>query len=178
VVIGAGGVGLNSIQGAAIAGARRIVAVDVNQTKLETARRFGATDVLDGRDDDAVARVRCLTDGRGADYVFVTVGAAAAVRQAFELASPSGAIVLVGMPPSGVTVELDPGTLAAQNQRILGSKMGGARIETDIPYLVALYQAGRLKLDELISSRFPLAAINEAIAEVKQGEVLRNVIVM
>ncbi len=178
VVIGAGGVGLNSIQGAALAGARRIVALDVNEGKLEAALRFGASDALDGRAADVVERVRALTGGRGADYVFVTVGARAALQQAFDLASPSGAIVLVGMPPTGVTVELEPGRLADRNQRLLGSKMGGARILADIPKLVSLYRAGRLELDGLISNRYPLDAINEAIAEAKRGEVLRNVILM
>lgn len=177
VVIGAGGVGLNSIQGAAIRGAKTIVAIDIAESKLEAARRFGATHAIDGRSDDLPGRVRALTGGRGADYVFVTVGAKAAIQQAFPLTARGGAVVLVGMPPDGVTTDMDPGALASDNQRILGSKMGTARIQVDIPYLVSLYRQGRLKLDELISGRYPLAEINEAIASVKRGEALRNVIV-
>ena len=177
VVIGAGGVGLNSVQGAAVGGASTIIAVDIVASKLEAAKRFGATHGIDGRTADLVDQVRALTGGRGADYVFVTVGAKAAFDQAFGLASPAGAIVLVGMPETGVMTEMDPGTVAALNQRILGSKMGSSRIQVDIPYLVSLYRQGRLKLDELITGRYPLEEINEAIASVKSGEALRNVIV-
>ena len=177
VVIGAGGVGLNSIQGAALSGARTIIAVDLVPGKLEAARRFGATHALPATGADLAEEVRSITGGRGADHVFVTVGAKAAFQQAFGLAARSGAIVLVGMPASGVTVEIEPGGIAADNQRILGSKMGGSVIRRDIPQLVSLYRQGRLKLDELISGRFSLGQINEAIASTKSGEALRNVIV-
>ena len=93
------------------------------------------------------------------------------------MAARSGTIVLVGMPASGVTVAVDPGDIAHNNLRVLGSKMGGAHIQADIPKLVMLYQEGRLKLDELISGRYPLAKINEAIASARSGAALRNVIV-
>jgi Zn-dependent alcohol dehydrogenase len=178
VVIGAGGVGLNTIQGAAISGARTVIALDVVDGKLEAARRFGATHALRADSPDLRDEVRRLTDGRGADYVFVSVGAKAAIAQSFGLAARSGAIVLVGIPASDVMVEVDPGTIASDNQRILGSKMGGAHIQADIPNLVALYRQGRLKLDELVSARYPLERINEAIADVKRGSALRNVILL
>lgn len=177
VVIGAGGVGMNSIQGAAIAGAATVIAIDIVAAKLEAAKRFGATHAVDGRAADLVDRVRGLTGGRGADYVFVTVGAKAAFDQAFSLAAPAGAIVLVGMPETGVMTEMDPGTVASLSQRVLGSKMGSSRIQVDIPDLVSLYRQGRLKLDELISGRYRLDEINDAIAAVKRGDALRNVIV-
>ena len=176
VVIGAGGVGLNTVQGAVLAGARVVVALDIVPAKLEAARRFGATHVLPADDRAVVEEVRSITGGRGADHVFVTVGAKPAFSQAFAMAARSGGIVLVGMPASGVTVELDPGAIASDNQRILGSKMGGALIHRDIPQLVGFYRQGRLKLDELISGRFPLDRINEAIASAKSGEAVRNVI--
>jgi len=176
VVIGAGGVGLNSVQGAAISGARMVIALDVVESKLEAARRFGATHAVNAGAADAAEQVRRLTGGRGADYVFVTVGAKAAIPQAFAMAARSGTIVLVGMPASGVTVAVDPGDIAHNNWRVLGSKMGGARIQADIPRLVTLYREGRLKLDELISGRYPLAQINEAIASSRSGAALRNVI--
>ncbi|ANK80512.1 MAG: zinc-binding dehydrogenase [Rhizobiales bacterium NRL2] len=176
-VIGAGGVGLNSIQGAALSGASVIFAADLSDAKLETARAFGATHAVNPQAEDLIAAVRAATGGRGVDYVFVTVGVRVAVEQALQMAAPGGAVVLVGMPPSGVTVDLDPGALAGLNQRILGSKMGGARIQADIPFLVELYRQGRLKLDELISGRFPLERINEAMDQVRRGEALRNVIV-
>jgi Zn-dependent alcohol dehydrogenase len=94
------------------------------------------------------------------------------------MASRSGTVVLVGIPPSGVTVEIDPGGLAADNQRILGSKMGGSRIQDDVPRLIELYEKGVLKLDELISGRYPLDRVNDAIASTKHGEALRNVLVL
>jgi Zn-dependent alcohol dehydrogenase len=175
VVIGAGGVGLNAVQGAAISGARMVIALDVVEAKLEAARRFGATHAVNAGAPDAVEQVRRLT-GRGADYVFVTVGAKAAIPQALAMAARSGTIVLVGMPASGVTVAVDPGDIAHNNLRVLGSKMGGAHIQADIPKLVVLYQEGRLKLDELISGRYPLAKINDAIASARSGAALRNVI--
>jgi len=175
-IIGAGGVGLNAVQGAAISGARMVIALDVVEGKLEAARRFGATHTVNAGANDAVEQVRRLT-GRGADCVFVTVGAKAAIPQAFGMAARSGTIVLVGMPASGVTVAVDPGDIAHNNLRVLGSKMGGAHIQADIPKLVMLYQEGRLKLDELISGRYPLARINDAIASARSGAALRNVIV-
>jgi S-(hydroxymethyl)glutathione dehydrogenase / alcohol dehydrogenase len=177
VVIGAGGVGLNTIQGAVIAGAGTLVALDVVDAKLEAARRFGATHALRADGAGVVDEVRRLLGGRGADYVFVAVGARPAFGQALPMAARSGTVVLVGIPASGVTVEIDPGNLASDNQRILGSKMGGARIREDIPRLIGLYQAGVLKLDELISGRYPLEQINDAIASVKRGDALRNVVV-
>ena len=176
-VIGAGGVGLNSLQGAVFQGAEPIIAVDVSDAKLRAARKFGATHTVNSSKHDADEAVRAATGGRGADYVFVTVGAKAAVDQALGLVAPAGAVVLVGMPATGVMTEIDTGMIASLNQRILGSKMGTARIQRDIPMLIDLYRAGRLKLDELISGRYPLADINKAIASVKRGEALRNVIV-
>jgi Zn-dependent alcohol dehydrogenase len=121
--------------------------------------------------------VRRLTDDRGADYVFVAVGAKAAIEQAFSLVGPGGAVVVVGMTAADVTVEFDSTTLAALNQRVLGSMMGSGRLPIDIPMLVSLYHDGRLKLDELVSRTYPLEEINEAIASVKRGDARRNAIV-
>jgi S-(hydroxymethyl)glutathione dehydrogenase / alcohol dehydrogenase len=177
-VIGTGGVGLNVIQAAALSGARAIIAIDLLPSKLETARRFGATHGLLGSDPDLRLKLRALTDGRGADYVFVTVGARAAFIQSMGLVARSGSLVLVGMPPDGVTIDIDPGFIAQDNLRILGSKMGDSRIKVDIPRLVALYDAGKLKLDELISARYSLDQINDAMAKARTGEAVRNVIMM
>jgi Zn-dependent alcohol dehydrogenase len=177
VVVGTGGVGLNSVQGAALCGARTNVAVDLSDGKLAVARRFGATHALNPSREDVAAAVRALTGGRGADYVFVTVGARAAIEQAFGLLARGGAVVVVGMPASGVMAAFDPSSLAAYGQRVLGSKMGSARIRVDVPMLVDLYRQGRLKLDELISGRYPLEEINAAVASAKRGEALRNVVV-
>jgi S-(hydroxymethyl)glutathione dehydrogenase / alcohol dehydrogenase len=176
-VIGCGGVGLNSVQAAAIAGAAIIVAIDLSDAKLEAAGRFGATHVINPRTENAAEEVKKLTGGRGVDFVFVTVGAKSAFDRAFDYITKNGAVVIVGMPPSGVFAEYDPGTLAAWNQRIVGSKMGETDVARDIPPLVELYRSGRLKLDELITARYPLERINEAIADVNAGKALRNVIV-
>lgn len=177
VVIGAGGVGLNTIQGAAIAGARTAVAIDIASDKLEAARRFGATHALDGRDPELAEKVQALTGGRGASHVFVTVGAGPAFDQAMTLLRKGGACVLVGMPADGVTGTIPIADFAAAGYRIIGSKMGSGRPKTDIPLLIDYYRQGRLKLDELVTGRYPLDEINEAIASVRRGEALRNVIV-
>lgn len=177
VVIGTGGVGLNAVQGAALSGAARVIAIDLAEDKLAAARAFGATDTIDLTDGDPTPEVLSLTEGRGADYVFVTVGAKAAFDQSFGLMSKAGTLVLVGMPEGGTQTSFAPGSVAGRSQRILGSKMGSSQIKTDIPSLVTLYRQGRLKLDELITNRYPLEQINEAIDSVKRGEALRNVIV-
>ncbi len=177
VVIGAGGVGLNAIQGAVLCGAGRIIAVDIAAAKLDDAMEFGATDAVDSSRQDAVDAVRGLTGGRGADYVFISVGAGAAFNAAYAMLARGGAAVIVGMPADGVMSEFEPGVFASDGKRILGSKMGSSNIRVDIPKLAGLYGNGRLKLDELISGRFALDDINEAIAEVVRGEARRNVIV-
>jgi S-(hydroxymethyl)glutathione dehydrogenase / alcohol dehydrogenase len=176
VVVGTGGVGLNSVQGALLCGARSIIAVDLSDSKLAAARRFGATHTLNASRDDTAAAVRSITAGRGADFVFVSVGAKAAIEQGFGLLARGGAVVLVGLPPNGVDIAFDPVALAAGGLRVLGSKMGSARIGIDVPLLVDLYRQGRLKLDELVTGRYPLEEINAAIASVTKGEALRNVI--
>jgi S-(hydroxymethyl)glutathione dehydrogenase / alcohol dehydrogenase len=176
-VIGAGGVGLNAVQGARLAGAGSIVAVDVAESKLAAARELGATATVLAPVDEPVAAVRDLSGGRGVDYAFVTVGIGTAVEQAVAMLAPGGAAVLVGMPANGITARIEPGELAGAGRRLLGSKMGGARIRADVPWLVDLYRQGRLRLDELITGRYPLEAINEAITVARSGEARRNVIV-
>lgn len=177
VVVGAGGVGLNAVQGARVAGAGRIIAIDLAEDKLAAARDFGATDTLRGNDPDLRKAVLALTGGRGADYVFVTVGAISAYQGASALACNGGTVVAVGMPASGATITIEPVMLAATSQRMVGSKMGDAVIARDIPLLADLYRQGRLKLDELVTKTWPLDQINEAIADSNTGGALRNVIV-
>ena len=177
VVIGAGGVGLNSVQGAALSGVTPLIAIDLLDNKLAMARSLGATHSINASKEDVVKRVRDLTSGRGADYVFVTVGSGQAMQQGMELLRKSGTIVLVGMPATGVKLSIEAVNFAGDGQRMLGSKMGSTRLRLDVPKLVELYQEGRLKLDELVTRRYPLEEINEAIAAAKRGEALRNVIV-
>ena len=175
VVIGAGGVGLNAIQGARIAGARRIVAVDMVPEKLEAAREFGATDGVLASTDAPWKEVRRLL-GKGADAVFVTVGAVPAFTSAPNYLGPAGRIVMVGMPPDGAKAEYEPVALAFLSQGMIGSKMGDVVLARDIPWLVDLYGQGRLKLDELVSRTWKLDDINEAIADTRTGAARRNVI--
>jgi S-(hydroxymethyl)glutathione dehydrogenase / alcohol dehydrogenase len=177
VVIGAGGVGLNSIQGAALRGARNIIAVDIFDQKLEAALDFGATHGINPTKENAAKAIRRIGGGRGADFAFVTVGAKSAIEQAFTYIGKAGSVVIVGMPANGVTTAFDPMNLAFWGQKVLGSKMGSTRLSVDVPALVDLYKQGRLKLDELITGRYPLERINEAVASVLAGEALRNVIV-
>ena len=177
VVIGAGGVGLNSIQGAALSGAHPIIAMDVAEEKLKAAKGFGATHGVNARDNDAREQVRALTEGRGADYAFVTVGAKAAMEQAMTLIRNAGHVVIVGIAPIGAKMEIDACDIGDLAQSVIGSKMGSTRLQVDVPNLVELYEQGRLKLDELISGRYPLSQINDAIDSVRRAEALRNVIV-
>lgn len=175
VVIGAGGVGLNAIQGARIAGARRIVAVDMTDEKLAIARDFGATDgVLATQDKPWRAAREAM--GRGADVVLVTVGATAAFDSAPAYLARGGKAIMIGMPHTGAMSSYEPAMVAAVGQSLVGSKMGDTVIRRDIPWLADLYGQGRLKLDELISGRWRLEQINEAIADTRGGGAKRNVI--
>lgn len=177
VVIGAGGVGLNAIQGAKIAGARRIVAVDMTEEKLEIAKIFGATHgVLATEKSPWRASFKAL-GGRGADLVLVTVGAIPAYDQATRYIGWGGKVVMIGMPHSGQAASYEPVVMAAMGQALVGSKMGDVVIQRDIPWMIDLYEQGRLKLDELISGRWSLDQINDAFADTKTGSAKRNVIV-
>jgi len=180
VVIGTGGVGLNTIQAAALAGATPIIAIDRIDSKLAAAQTFGATHVLNGatlEPRDLARSVRKLTAGRGADYAFVTVGSAEAVTQAQTMIRRGGTVVVVGMPGVRDTAPIRIFDLVWSEHRLLGSRMGSTRLHLDIPRLANLYLHGRLKLDELITARYPLERINDAIASMQNGEALRNVIV-
>ncbi len=177
VVIGCGGVGLNAVQGAALSGARSLIAIDLSDDKLEAAAGFGATHGFNPMSGDVVAQVMAATGGKGADYVFVTVGAKQAIEGAQSYIKKSGTIVVVGMPENGVMTAFDPSTLAAWDQKIIGSKMGSSGVTRDIPWLVDLYQSGKLRLDEMVTGRYKLDQINDAIASTKRGDALRNVIV-
>lgn len=177
-VIGVGGVGLNSIQGAALSGAYPVIAIDLLDNKLEASRDFGATHTINARTTESVAEaVQALTNGRGADYAFVTVGSPAAAEQAMTIIRPGGTVTLVGIPEIEATVPLSPFESVIQERKIIGSSMGSTRLSVDIPRLVELYQNGQLKLDELITNRYPLSEINEAIESMERGEALRNVVV-
>jgi S-(hydroxymethyl)glutathione dehydrogenase/alcohol dehydrogenase len=178
VVIGIGGVGLNAVQGAALSGAHPIIALDLLDSKLAAAQAFGATHTGNAADSESTAEmVRDLTSGQGADYAFVTVGSSTAVTQALDLVRwRRGTVVLVGLPEAAATVPLPVFPHVLGERRVIGSFMGSARLSVDIPWLVELYQNGRLKLDELITERYPLEQINAAIESTEKGDALRNLI--
>lgn len=176
IVIGTGGVGINAVQGARLAGANPIVAVDVLKTKLEAARAFGATHTVDATETDVVEAIRSLTGGRGADYAVVTVGTETAVGQAAALIRAGGTAVIAALPTMGTSARIDIGRFKGE-RKLVGSSMGSTRLRVDVPRLVALYRRGQLMLDELITGRYELDKINEAIAATEHGQSLRNVIV-
>jgi S-(hydroxymethyl)glutathione dehydrogenase/alcohol dehydrogenase len=178
VVMGAGGVGLNSIQGAALSGAYPVIAADVLDSKLEAARQFGATHTINIRkDSDPVKSVYNMTSQRGADYVFVTVGGKAALRQGFMMSGFRGVTVIIGHSGEDTLSDFEPTDFIGGQRMIMGSGAMAARVLVDIPRIISLYREGRFRLDELVTGRYPLEKINEAIESTEKGEALRNVIV-
>jgi S-(hydroxymethyl)glutathione dehydrogenase / alcohol dehydrogenase len=177
-VIGCGGVGLSAIQGAVIRGAYPVIAVDVIDEKLEIARKFGATHTINSRKVDPIKAAADLTDGRGPDWAFMTVGSAKALLQALQMCNQRGHAVAIGTPDKSEILSFSPLELAFFKEKTLsGVFMGLTNPAIQVPQVVELYKAGRIKLDEMITHRFPLEKINEAMEEVEKGEVIRNVIV-
>jgi len=159
-----------------MAGARRIVAVDMTEEKLQSAKEFGATHGVLASQSEPWTAAKIALGGRGADAVLITVGAIPAYDQAPLYLGRGGRAVMIGMPHSGAEATYEPVVLAALGQGLIGSKMGDVVIQRDIPWMIDLYDQGRLKLDELISGRWSLDQINEAIADTKTGSAKRNVI--
>jgi S-(hydroxymethyl)mycothiol dehydrogenase len=178
VVIGAGGVGLNAIQGARLAGAARIVAMDLSAAKLADARAFGATDTILATEAKPWRLLQGITGGRLADHVLVTVGAIPAYDVALRLMAPGGTAYAIGMPHTGATAAYEPVILAALGQGLRGTKMGDVVLARDIPWMLDLHAQGRLQLDPLVSRRWPLDQINAAIADTSTGQARRNVITL
>ena len=172
-VIGCGGVGLNAIQGAKLAGALRIIAIDGVEDKLTLAREFGATDVIDASSGDVETKVKDLTKG-GVDYSFEAIGKKETAEQSFSILRAGGAATIIGMIPQGVKIELD-GASFLRERRIQGSSMGSNHFRVDMPRYVDFYLQGRLKLDELVSRRLTLEDVNEAFKYMKEGSVARSV---
>jgi S-(hydroxymethyl)glutathione dehydrogenase/alcohol dehydrogenase len=174
-VVGLGGVGLNVIQGAALAGAYPIIAVDLLERKLEMARQFGATHFVNASKEDPVEAVCVLTEG-GVDYAFEVIGNPQAISQAFDMARRGGEAIMVGVSPFGSKTSIDTNGLLAE-KTLKGCVYGSIRQRVDIPRYIDLYMAGRLNLDLLVTRSFALEDINEAFAAMKAGEVARSVIV-
>ena len=174
-VIGCGGIGLSAVQGAYLSGASRVIAVDLHPMKLELARAFGATDLVNAAEVNPVAAVAELTNG-GVHYSFEAIGLKIAAEQAFAMLRPGGTATIIGMIPMGTKIEL-PGNEFLAERKIQGSNMGSNRFRVDMPRLCDLYLDGRLKLDELVSARIKLEEINDGFAAMKAGEVARSVII-
>ncbi|HPG27963.1 MAG TPA: Zn-dependent alcohol dehydrogenase [Myxococcota bacterium] len=175
-IIGCGGVGISAIQGARIVGAGKIIAVDAQPWKFDLARDLGATDCVDAKAGDPVAAVQELTGG-GADFVFECIGLVPTVQQAVQMTGRGGTTVLVGVVPVTQTVAISAADLTLQEKKITGSLMGSNAFRFDMPKYVDFYLDGRLRLDEMISSRIPLDDINAAFDHTRKGEVARQVIV-
>lgn len=176
VVLGCGGVGLNTLQGAALCGAEKIIAVDTNEAKMELARKFGATHTVMS-DENTVQAIRDLTGGRGADYVFEAVGLPKLQELAMEAARPGGMAIFEGLSAMGSATNLPGAILTRQEKTIKGSYYGTVSPQRDFPLLLDMYAAGKLKLDELISNEYRLDQINEAFEVMLSGEVARGIIV-
>lgn len=174
-VIGCGGVGLSCINGAYIAGAGRILAIDTLPEKRELARAFGATDTIDPADGDLVKQVRALTGG-GVHYAFEAIGLKQTAEDAFRMLRPGGTATIIGMIPVGTRIELH-GPEFLREKKIQGSVMGSNRLRVDLPRYVDFYLQGRLKLDLMISRRIRLEDVNEAFEEMKRGQIARSVVV-
>jgi Zn-dependent alcohol dehydrogenase len=175
VVIGAGGVGLNVIQGAVLAGAEAIIAVDIYGNKLENALQFGATHMVDASGEDVVERVKDITRGEMADYAFEVIGSTDAINQALATTKRGGTTVVVGVTPTGAELKIDPDFLHL-DRILMGCTYGSCYPRADMPMLIDLYMARRLKLDELISATLKLEDINSAFEALDQGEVARTII--
>ena len=174
-VIGCGGVGLSCINGAAIAGAGRIIAIDTVESKLEMAKEFGATDAVNGRTQDPVEAVQEMTGG-GVHYSFEAIGLKVTAEQAFDMLAMGGTATIIGMIPLGVKIELE-GSVFLQEKRIQGSRMGSNRFRVDMPRFIDFYLAGKLLLDQMVSKRIKLEQVNEAFKDMEAGAVARSVII-
>ncbi len=173
-VIGCGGVGLNVVQGARIAGASRVIAVDVSASKLDLARKLGATDAVDASQDDAVEVVRALV-GEGVDHAFEVIGRAETARQAFEMAAPGRRAYIVGVFPDDAELQI-PTLSLRRGKSLVGVFMGATRPRVDIPRYIGLWERGLLDLESMVSDVIPLDGANDGFAALKRGEVARAVV--
>ncbi len=173
-VIGCGGIGLSAIQGARIAGANRIIAVDTNASKLELAQQLGATHMVDASQGDPVAAVKDLTGG-GVHHSFEAVGMKVTAEQSFQMLRNGGQATVIGMIPVGTKIEIHGPELLSE-KTLTGSNMGSNQFRTDMPRVVDLYLDGRLQLAELVSKTITLEAINDGFDDMKAGNVARSVI--
>jgi Zn-dependent alcohol dehydrogenase len=176
LVIGAGGVGLSAVMAAHLAGAGKVIVADLVPSKLELARRLGATDTIDAGQVEVVAAVRRLTED-GVDYAFEAIGLGATMAQAFAALRRRGVAVAIGSARPDARVEISAMDLVRQERTLTGSSYGSSRPTADVPRLIDLYRSGRLPLDLLLSRRYPLDAVNDAFRALLGGEVARSVLI-
>ena len=163
------------MNGAAIAGAERIIAIDTNPSKLDIAKLMGATHTINASNVDPVAAVKDLTEGKGVPYSFEAIGLKATAEQSFQMLRPGGVATIIGMIPFGTKIELH-GADFLRERKIQGSSMGSNRFRVDMPRLLELWRQDRLKLDHLISGQIKLDQINEGFTMLKSGAPVRNLI--
>jgi S-(hydroxymethyl)glutathione dehydrogenase/alcohol dehydrogenase len=175
-VIGCGGVGQSVIQGARIAGASRIFAVDPVELKRKTAEQQGATDLIDPGQGNPIDQVKALTEGRGTDYAFEVIGLPDTITQAYNTARRGGTVVIVGMPRMEDMVTFPAMQLFFEEKKMLGCLYGSAQVRRDFPKLVSLVETGRLDIGSMVSRRIKLDEINDAFRAMEAGEVIRSVI--
>jgi NDMA-dependent alcohol dehydrogenase len=177
LVVGCGGVGSNIIQGAVIAGARMIVAVDIFDFKLEKARELGATHTINSRSEDASKQIRKLTEGQGIEYAFDAMALSETTALGYKALAKNGTLVIVGLAAATQqTLPISPLNLVLSQKAVMGVLYGDTRPRNDIPTMLKMYDGGQLKLDELVSKTYTLDQINEAYADMIGGKVIRGVI--
>lgn len=177
MVIGCGGIGMNAVQGAAIAGARMIIAVDTVDFKLEQAKNFGATHTINPKNEDVVQKVKELTWGEGVRYAFEAIATPATIGQAYACTAKNGTVVVIGLTPATAeSIPVPPLDLVLFQKTLMGTLYGDSQPRKDIPQLLAMYHAGKLKLDELITKKYTLDQVNEAYADMLAGKNIRGVI--
>jgi NDMA-dependent alcohol dehydrogenase len=177
MVIGCGGIGSNAVQGAALAGARMIIAVDVNDFKLEKAKELGATHTVNSTREDPVQIAKDLTYGEGVDYAFEAIATPATIGQAYAATRKNGTVVVIGLTPATAeSIPIPPLDLVLFQKTLMGTLYGDSQPRYDIPNMLALYHAGKLKLDELVTRTYTLDQVNEAYADMLAGKNIRGVI--
>ncbi len=175
-VLGCGGVGLNAVQGARLANASKIIAVDIQDHKLEFAYKFGATHIVNAKSENVVEKVMEITGGLGVDYAIEAFGSAETVENAFNMTRKSGTIVVVGLAPKWDRASIDPQALTRNEKVLMGSYYGSVRPRQDMPKLVEMYQQGKLDIESLIQRHYKLDQINEAFDDLEKGEDGRGII--
>ena len=177
-VIGCGGVGVNVIQGARLVNASKIIGVDILDTHLDFARELGATHTVNASREDAVARIRELTGGLGADYTFEVFGSSETIRVAYDAARKGGTVVVVGLAPRGDQVSFDAVSLVRLEKTVKGTYYGSARPRLDMPRIIEMAQQGQIELERLVTRHYTLDQINEGFEALERGDVGRGVLAL